>query len=120
MSRVSVLTHSLPAVVALAAAALATPALAQESDAHTKIVHYQDLNLATPEGEASLKHRIAKAAEDVCWEADGPMLDQHDHYLACRSAAMASAQPAVNAVIAYAHSDHHYPVGGSAVAMTVR
>jgi UrcA family protein len=120
MSRVSALTRSLPLFGALAAVALAAPAFAQESDAHTKIVHYQDLNLATPEGEAALKHRVARAAEDVCWEADGPTLDQHDHYLACRSTALSSAQPGMNAVIAAAHSDHPNSVGGSAVAMTIR
>ena len=120
MSRVSVLTHSLPAVVALAAAALAAPAFAQESDVHTKIVHYGDLNVATPEGEAALKHRVARAADDVCWEADGPTIDRHDQYLACRSTAMASAQPTMNAVIASAHSPHRYETGVSALAMTVR
>ncbi|HTJ64152.1 MAG TPA: UrcA family protein [Alphaproteobacteria bacterium] len=120
MSRVLTLSRSLPALAILAAATLAAPAFAGESDVPTKVVHFRDLDLATTEGEAALTRRIAKAADDVCWRADGPTLTDHERYAACRSTAIASAQPKLNAVIASARSDHRYAMNGTAIAMLAR
>ena len=119
MSRALSFNRTLPALAMLAAATLAAPAFA-ESDVPTKSVHFSDLNLATAEGEATLNHRIAKAAADVCWQADGPTLTDHERYAACRSTAIASAQPKMNAVIASARSDHRYAMNGTAIAMLAR
>lgn len=57
-------------LTALAAAAVAfsTPALAgtQMEGLPTKAVQYEDLDLATPGGQADLERRISRAAKSVC------------------------------------------------------
>ena len=99
---------------------LATPALAASPAGNSTVVHYSDLNLATENGQAALNRRVAKAADNVCWQADGPTLTDHEQYAACRSTALASAQPKLNAVIASARSDHRYAMSGGAIAMLAR
>ena len=108
------------AVPVLAMLAAGAPAIAADAAGNSTVVRYNDLNLSTPEGEAALNRRIAKAADKVCWQADGPTLNEHLQYDACRSTALASAQPKLNAVIASARSDHRYAMNGGAIAMLAR
>ena len=54
------------ALAALAAASLATPALADEGRAYTAEVRYSDLDLSTQAGRKALDFRVEKAARDVC------------------------------------------------------
>jgi UrcA family protein len=52
--------------LATAALTLAGPATAQQRDTRTTGVTYQDLDLATPDGQAELNRRIEYAARQVC------------------------------------------------------
>jgi UrcA family protein len=104
----------------LAILAAGAPALAASPAGNSTVVRYNDLNLATEDGQATLNRRIAQAAKSVCWQADGPTLTDRAQYAACRSTALASAQPKLNAVIASARSDHRYAMNGGAVAMLAR
>ncbi len=96
------------------------PAMAAGPADNSTGVHYSDLDLATEDGQAALNRRIAHAADKVCWQADGPTLTDHEQYAACRSTALASAQPKLNAVIASARSGHRYAMNGGAIAMLAR
>ena len=104
----------------LATAAIASPAQAADMNTQSTTVHYRDLNLGSADGEAALRHRIAVAARNVCWAADGPSLDDHARFEACRETAIASASPKMNAVIASARSDHRYAMNNDAIAMSAR
>jgi UrcA family protein len=53
------------AAIGLASSAV-TPALAGETEKMTIHVQYNDLNLATPEGQAQLDRRLEKAVRTVC------------------------------------------------------
>jgi UrcA family protein len=117
MSAKIVLSTTLPVLAILAAGA---PAMAADATGNSTVVRYSDLNLASDDGQATLNRRIAQAAKSVCWQADGPTLTEHQDYAACRSTALASAQPTLNAVIASARSDHRYAMNGSAIAMLAR
>ena len=99
---------------------MATATYAADVDTQSTTVHYRDLNLASAAGEATLRHRIAIAARNVCWAADGPSLDDHARFESCREKAIASASPQMNAVIASARSDHRYAMNDDAIAMSVR
>lgn len=59
--------------VLAAAALIATPAIAH-AEAFSTTVSYADLNLSTPQGQATLKSRIAMAVTKVCGANDA-MLD---------------------------------------------
>jgi UrcA family protein len=48
------------------AGTVVTPTLANESETMTINVQYDDLDLATPEGQAQLDQRLAKAVRTVC------------------------------------------------------
>ena len=117
MSPKLTLTYAFPVLAILTVGATA---FAAEPAGNSTVVRYGDLNLSTADGEAALNHRIAKAADKVCWQADGPTLSDRERYAACRSVAIASAQPKLNAVIASARSDHRYAMNGSAIAMLAR
>jgi UrcA family protein len=109
-----------PVFAILATAASASPAQAADTVTNTTTVRYHDLDLATPAGEAALHQRIARAAKHVCWQADGPTLDDQARFDACRTNAIASASPTLNAVIASARSDHRYAMNSDAIAMLGR
>jgi UrcA family protein len=117
MNTKNVLSTALPVLAILATA---TPTFAASPAGNSTVVRYSDLNLATEDGQATLNRRIAHAAEKVCWQADGPTLTDHQQYAACLAAALASAQPKLNAVIASARSDRRYATKGGAIAMLGR
>jgi UrcA family protein len=104
----------------LTGAAIASPAFAADIVTNSTTVRYHDLDLASATGEAALKQRVARAAKTVCWNADGPTLDDHARFDACRDAAIASASPKMNAVIASARSDHRYAMNNDVIAMSAR
>jgi len=54
------------AATTFALAFTASPALADDSEVHTKMVDYADLNLSSPEGQERLERRIESAARSVC------------------------------------------------------
>jgi UrcA family protein len=116
----STLKVTAAAIAILAAAAIANSAYAADVVTQSTTIHYRDLNLASADGKATLQHRIAIAARNVCWAADGPSLDDHARFDACREKAIASASPQMNAVIASARSDHRYAMNNDAIAMSVR
>lgn len=53
------------AAIGLAGTAI-SPTLANETETMTVRVEYNDLNLATPEGQAKLDKRLEKAVRTVC------------------------------------------------------
>lgn len=54
------------ALTMIASTAIATPAFADEGTGTSMHVKYDDLNLATPRGQARLEQRIRRAAKKVC------------------------------------------------------
>lgn len=54
------------ACAALIAAGLAAPAFADEGQAYTAEVRYNDLDLGSATGRKALDFRVEKAARDVC------------------------------------------------------
>jgi UrcA family protein len=109
-----------PVFAILATAAIASPARAADMVTNATTVRYHDLDLASQAGEDALRQRIARAAKTVCWRADGPTLDDQARFDACRTTAIASASPKLNAVIASARSDHRYAMNSDAIAMLAR
>ena len=118
-TRTFALTASALAITA--AASFAGPAHAADASAGSALVHYQDLDLNTAAGEATLKVRIALAANTVCGPLDGRTLADRERFDACRDAAIASASPQMTAVIASVRSsDHRYAMTHDAIAMLGR
>jgi UrcA family protein len=109
------------ALVVMTAAAIAGPAHAADADSQTRLVRYHDLDLNTGAGEAKLRLRIANAATAICGAANGPSVEDHSRFHACRDNAIASASSQMNAVIASARSsDHRYAMNNDAIAMLGR
>ena len=108
---IAVLTTAMPLVRVASAADMVT---------NTAAVRYQDLDLGSAAGEAALRQRIARAAKTVCWSADGPTIDDHARFDACRAAAIAGASPRLDAVIASVRSAHRFAMNGDMTAMSGR
>ncbi|MEO7634031.1 MAG: UrcA family protein [Sphingomicrobium sp.] len=90
----------LPAIGALiVASALVVPTVSQAAPANSAIVSYADLNLATNAGRIALVGRVAGAARNVCEIEDSRELALASATHLCRRAAIASAQPALDAAI---------------------
>jgi UrcA family protein len=108
-------------LVLMTAAGVAGPAHAADGSTSSALVRYHDLDLTTDAGEAKLKARIAKTADQVCAPANGRTLEDKDRFAACRDSAIASASPQMNAVIASVRSsDHRYAMTHDAIAMLGR
>jgi UrcA family protein len=97
-SRTTVRTRSLAFAGALAALTFsATSIAASPSDSVPAVtVRYDDLNLATPSGVASLYSRISVAARAVCPNPDIRDLAAVTARNSCRAEAIARAVSAVN------------------------
>ncbi|MDB5396028.1 MAG: hypothetical protein JWM91_3534 [Rhodospirillales bacterium] len=104
----------------LATAAVTSPAHADDTITNSTRVRYRDLDLTSDAGEAALKQRIARAAKNVCWNADGPTIENHVRFDTCRNDAIANASPQMNAAIASARSDHRYATNNDVIAMSGR
>jgi UrcA family protein len=74
----------LVATFAIAAATLATPALARNPGAKTVAVRTADLDLSSPAGRAALHRRIASATETVCGSYGSANRDEADEISRCR------------------------------------
>jgi UrcA family protein len=110
-SRLMVLTIA-AAVIAVSAAA---PAGAADLVTNSKSVVYRDIDLSSSAGAEILKQRVVRAAKDVCWQADGPTLEEQARYDACRADAIANASSQMNAVIASARSENRYAMNDNAI-----
>jgi len=93
------------ATIALATAVLAASPAAFAASPASVQVRISDLDLATPDGHATLMGRVHQAAAAVCGgdEAHRSLGDQHT-YLTCRSETVANAMPALHA--AFAAAEH--------------
>jgi UrcA family protein len=82
--------------LAVAACAVATPALAADvlvaPETVTVRVSYADLNLASPQGRARLDARIAGAARGICGGYFATDLEMASLVKNCRAGAIASAR----------------------------
>jgi UrcA family protein len=96
------------ACAAVLAAALAVPASANDAVTQSVSVHTQDLNLNTPAGVATLKHRIAHAAEAACGPSSDRASRESADYVACRQAALESVKPQVEAILAAAKANTEF------------
>ena len=85
----------------VAASALVVPTVSQADDTLSVRVPYSDLNLASREGQGRLQTRIFYAAKYVC-ESDPKDIMAIATEFACRSDAVATAQPAYQAAVAEA------------------
>jgi UrcA family protein len=86
-------------------ALLSAPVLAAPADTGPSvIVHYDDLNLATNSGAATLDRRISNAARQVCGEPDGRDLVQYQAHVACRTTALNAAHAQVEVMLASARA----------------
>ena len=84
------------ATALLVATAANADALTQSSDAPpSRTVKFGDLDLTTQQGIATLHHRIAEAAREVCPDPDTKDLGQLVHAHACRTQAIERAVRAV-------------------------
>jgi UrcA family protein len=81
------------------ASSLVLPTVSQANEPNSVRVTYADLNLASASGQQTLEHRITRAARIVCVYDDGRDIDLNFETTACRSEAVASAQPAYVAAV---------------------
>jgi UrcA family protein len=113
---------TLPALAALAVAgAFVAPTVSQAAEANSVRVSYADLNLASSGGQHVLQGRIAGAARVVCYVQE----ETHDLTLAsatnaCRSDAMAMAQPQYEAAVAAARHGTVTVLDGAALIVSAR
>ncbi len=83
----------------LVASTLVVPTVSQAMEANSVRVSYADLNLTSGDDQRTLEHRIVRAAKIVCVFDDSRDQDLATETNACRSDAIASAQPAFEAAI---------------------
>jgi UrcA family protein len=104
-------------VSALAALAVASafvlPTVSQADEANSVRVSFADLDLASGAGQHILQRRISGAARIVCVIEDSRELALRSVTNACRSDAIASAQPAYDAAVAAARRGT-VTIGGAA------
>jgi UrcA family protein len=89
--------------LAAALAAVTAAPLPVDMDATaSKIVHFDDLNLASVAGERRLHLRIANAARQLCGDADIRDLKGMESVRQCRDTVRASARPQIETALASA------------------
>jgi UrcA family protein len=81
--------HPTFALAAALIAALTTPAAAQ---AVSKTVNYQDLDLSTPAGQATLRSRVEGAIRFLCYAPKAPGLQEIRERHKCLQEAAADAE----------------------------
>lgn len=84
-------------------AALAAIDAPAQAETRSEQVSYSDLDLATPEGQQALEHRISRAIRQVCGPRAGPLYDYHVR-AACRREAKKGTEGQVSVAIARAKS----------------
>ena len=113
---------TLPALAALVVAgAFVAPTVSQAQEANSVRVTYADLNLASLGGQHVLQGRISNAARVVCYvEEDSHDLTLATETTACRSGAMAMAQPQYEAAVAAARHGSVTVLDGAALIISAR
>jgi UrcA family protein len=94
---------------ALAAACLASPAIAQHavSSSDTRIVSTRGLDLSKPDDVRTLDLRLGRAVADACGTGSIADPERTRHMLACRRDAQARVSAARASAIAAAHASSH-------------
>ena len=112
---------AIAALVAASALVLPTVSQAQALDsadeAHSAVVSYADLNLASRPGQEALKGRISEAARVVCVYEDSRQMDFAAQVKGCRNFAISSAEPAYEAAVTAAY--HPSVTIGAAASLVV-
>ena len=94
------MSKTLPVIGALlCAGTLILPTVGHATEVNSARVVYSDLNLASAEGQSALHGRVDFAADQLCGVGRWKGLGIQDEASACSQDAVASAQPAVSAVI---------------------
>jgi UrcA family protein len=83
-------------------ASVSAASLAADLETRTAVVHYDDLNLRSQVGAATLERRIAGAVETVCRRPNDRSLAELAREAACRQTAVAEAQPKLRSALASA------------------
>jgi UrcA family protein len=101
-----------------AASALVIPTISQAEETNLVRVSYADLNLGSDSGQHILQRRIAAGARTVCVIEDSKEIELRSATNACRSDAIASAQPAYDAAVAAARHGTVTVIGAASLAVT--
>jgi UrcA family protein len=102
---------SFKSLFALAALSLSGLAAAGSQDVNSVVVRYDDLNLASKSGIATLHKRIRNAARSVCSPLETRILGLRDAYDACVEAALTDSIAAVgNPNLTQFHASKGRPV----------
>ncbi|SFS01192.1 UrcA family protein [Sphingomonas jatrophae] len=100
-------------VALVAAAANAAPAA--DSEGVSRTVSYADLDLSSQKGAATLERRIRLAANSICGAGQRAPISMMAKANECRDAAIASAEPQVQIVLAQAARGERYASASDAV-----
>ena len=111
---------SLKIAVMACVALLSTASPGHAADANRMVVHYGDLDLTTETGAAVLAQRIRHAAGLLCGAEDGRMLQDLNHYAACRDAVVTATTPKVEIAMAAQHAPAQYASAAGAPTTTLR
>lgn len=104
----------------LVATTLVLPTVSEAAEPNSVRVTFADLNLASGAGQRSLEHRIVRAARIVCVYDDGKDVDLNIETSACRSDAVARAQPAYAAAVNAARRGSVTVMDGAALIVTAQ
>ena len=113
MTLTNALRFSLAAAAVLTGSAISPKAQAADSETHSIVISYADLNLARKEGVDALRHRLVVASRDVCGGSSGDLSVSAD-YENCRSNALENALHDLRVAVAAAHAPSNYAVATAA------
>lgn len=109
---------ALAVAAVFAASVLVAPTVSQAETTNSVRISYADLDLATKVGQHKLQGRMAYGARVVCEIEDSRQLLLASATNACRSDALASAQPAYEAAVAAARRGTVEVLGASAIVVS--
>ncbi|PTQ10897.1 hypothetical protein CLG96_10960 [Sphingomonas oleivorans] len=110
----STVSKGLSAMALIAAAAVALPAQAAETEQKSVYANHGDLDLRTAAGVTELNHRIRRAANRACNVSDARDVATLQKAMECRRVAVANAAQRVELAIARAKDRAAYAARGSA------
>ena len=113
---------SMSAIAAvLLATALVAPTVTQAEEVPSARVSYADLNLANADARETLQNRVQFAATSICDNGARSMeLEQAQSARLCRTNAIASAQPALDAAFAAARRGTVTVLTGASLTVTAQ